>query len=190
MTTLEQVLDTYGHDLTAADFTTELERTLSRAGRSTPGALSNHDRDVLLAVGVAEADLDTDATNDLIQTRASNLIRLAAESGTVAQTAGRLHRSEQRIRGAIADGSLYGVKIGKSWRLPVWQFHDGQVLPHLRKVIAAIPAGTSALSIGNLMTTSTRELFLDDQPVSPRDWLLAGGDPEPVVTIIGDLARW
>lgn len=190
LTTLEQVLDTYGHDLTAADFTTELERTLSGAGRSAPGSLSAHDRDVLLSSGVLEADLDTDATNGLIHTQANNLMQLAADSATVAQIADRLHRSEQRIRGAIADGSLYAVKIGKNWRLPTWQFHDDKVLPRLRAMVAEIPAGTSALSIGNLMTTPTRELFLDDRPVSPRAWLLAGGDPVPVVTMIGDLVRW
>jgi len=190
MTTLEQILDTYGHDLTASDFTTELERTLSHAGRSTPGALSAHDRGVLLAVGVSASDLDIDATNDLIQTRADNLIQLAADSNTVAQTASRLQRSEQRIRGAIADGSLYAVKIGRNWRLPMWQFRGDQVLPHLRRVIEKVPAGASALALGNLMTIPTRELFLDDEPVSPRDWLLAGGDPQLVVDLVGNLAQW
>lgn len=69
----------------AADSTTELERTLSDAVRSATGSLSLNDRDVLLASNVSEADLDTDATNHLIHTRANNLMQLTAVSITVAQ---------------------------------------------------------------------------------------------------------
>jgi hypothetical protein len=30
------------------------------------------------------------------------------------------------------------------------------------------------------MTTGQDDLVINDKPVTPRQWLLAGGDPEPV----------
>ncbi|WP_051265649.1 MerR family transcriptional regulator [Nakamurella lactea] len=189
MTTIEDILDKYGNGLTVKDFTAELDRTLSQSGRPDPAALSSHDRATLVAVGVPEADLDADVANDLIRTRADNLVRLAGQSATVQQVAARLHRTEQRIRSAIADGTLYGIKLGRGWRLPLWQLTEDSPLPQLRRVIAAIPSGTPALAISNLMATPNRELFLDDAPASPADWLLAGGDPSRVEKLIADLLR-
>jgi hypothetical protein len=109
---------------------------------------------------------------------------------SAAAAADRLGRSVGRIRGAIADGSLYGVKVGRQWLVPLWQLHGATPLPHLRKVIAAIPAGTSAVTIERVMTGPTDELYIDGQAVSPRDWLLAGNWPGPVTDLVAQLYAW
>lgn len=74
--------------------------------------------------------------------------------------------------------------------VPRWQLEGARPLPHLRKVIAAIPAGASAVTVERVMTQPTDELYLDGQPVSPRDWLLAGQSPASVTDLVAQLYAW
>jgi len=111
-----------------------------------PRALSAHDRTVLAAVGVPAADLDRQQSGSLVD-QAARLLEQNSLAMSVAAAAECLGRSPSRIRGAIADGSLYGVKVGRNWLIPVWQLDEATPLPHLRKVIAAIPEGTSAVTL-------------------------------------------
>lgn len=122
--------------------------------------------------------------------QAAQLLVENSRSLTAAAAAERLGRSVMRIRGAIADGSLYGVRVGRSWLLPLWQLEQAKPLPHLRKVIAAIPEGASAVTLERVMTQPSDELYVDGQPVSPRDWLLAGKQPTAVVDIVRQLYAW
>ncbi len=62
-------------------------------------------------------------------------------------------------------------------------------IPHLRKV-AAIPAGTSAVTLERVMTQPSDELYVDGRAVSPRDWLIVGNEPEAVVNLVGLLYAW
>lgn len=191
MSTVESVLRTYGNGIEVDDFAGQLERVLRRRVVADPRGLSGHDRRVLAAVGVPADDLDESARPTIIEA-AADLLTATSAAVPAAQVASRLGRSVTRIRGAIADGSLYGVKVGRSWLLPAWQFtgdHSGP-LPHLRGVIAAIPEGTSAVSVQRVMTEPSDELYLDGAPVSPRHWLLAGQDATPVVEMVRQLYAW
>jgi hypothetical protein len=60
----------------------------------------------------------------------------------------------------------------------------------LRKVIAAIPEGTSAVTLERVMTQPSQELYVDGRPVSPRHWLLAGNEPGAVVDLVQQLYAW
>ncbi len=192
MTTVEEVLRAYGN-MDVNDFADQLSETLRHRVGADPRALSAHDRQVLIRVGVPVGDLDgrwpgadrvvVDAAADLL---AANSMLLSAFD-----VAGRLGRSPSRIRAAIADGSLYGVKVGRNRLLPAWQFTDDDApLPHLRAVIAAIPKDTSAVTLARVMTESSDELFLDGRAVSPREWLVAGKTATPVATMIEQLYAW
>ena len=191
MTPMESVLRTYGNGIEPDDFADQLERVMQRRVVADPRALSSHDRDVLAAVGLPAEDLDRPAERTVVD-EAAGLIAQNSLTLTAAEAASRLGKSVTRIRGAIADGSLYGVKVGRSWLLPLWQITDHQAapLPHLRKVIAAIPDGASAVSLQRVMTEPSAELYLDGGPVSPRQWLLAGQDATPIVEMITHLYAW
>lgn len=189
MTSIEEVLEVYGNGIDAADFAAQLDQAMRRRTVGDPRMLSAHARSVLASVGVPAADLNQPTARGLVDQAA----RLLAENSSALSTAAaakRLGRSVVRIRGAIADGSLYGVKVGRDWLVPAWQLGDSSPLPHLRKIIAAIPPGTSAIAIGRVMTSSTDELYIDGNPSSPRDWLLAGQDPQPVIEIVRQLYAW
>ena len=188
MTSIESVVERYGNGIGADDFVEQLDRLMRRRPVADPRSLSLNDRDVLSSVGVPAADLDRPGP-DLVS-EAAELLEANASAMPADGVADLLGRSVGRVRGAIADGSLYGVKVGRHWLLPRWQFEGSRLLPHLRKVVAAIPAGTSAVTIERVMTQPTEELYIDGRPASPRDWLLAGNPPAPVSDLIAQLYAW
>ena len=189
MTSIDNVLEIYGNGITADDFADQLGDVMRRRVAVDPRALSLHDRTVLTAVGVPAADLNRQPAHGLVD-QAARLLEENSLALTAPAAAERLGRSVIRIRGAIADGSLYGVKVGRSWLVPLWQLDQANPLPHLRKVIAAIPEGTSAVTLDRVMTQPNDELYVDGLPASPRDWLLAGKEPAAVVDIERQLYAW
>lgn len=190
MTTLESVLRRYGHGLEPDEFARELERVMQQRVLADHRGLSAHDRRLLAAIGAPAADLDRQVPADVVDA-AADLLTSNAAALTTQQAASRLGRSVSRIRGAIADGSLYAVKVGRSLLLPAWQFTDEPgPLPHLRRIIAAIPDGVSAVTVQRVITEPSDELYLDGAPVSPRHWLLAGQDPTPVTEMLEQLYAW
>jgi hypothetical protein len=189
MTSIDNVLEMYGNGITADDFADQLGDVMRRRVAVDPRALSLHDRTVLTAVGVPAADLNRQPSQGLVD-QAARLLEENSLALSAPAAAELLGRSVIRIRGAIADGSLYGVKVGRSWLVPLWQLDQANVLPHLRKVIAAIPEGTSAVTLERVMTQPSEELYIDGQPVSPRNWLLAGNEPAAVVDIVRQLYAW
>lgn len=189
MTSIDDVLAIYGNGIDAEDFADLLGAVMRSRVTADPRGLSVHDRGVLVQVGLSAADLDRQPRNGVVD-RAARLLEENSRALTVAAVAERLGRSVNRIRGAIADGSLYGVKVGRSWLIPQWQLGQAGPIPHLRKVIAAIPAGTSAVTLERVMTQPSDELYVDGRPVSPRAWLLAGNEPGAVVDLVGLLYAW
>jgi hypothetical protein len=104
---------------------------------------------------------------------------------TVAGAAERIGVDASRIRHRLGAGQLVGWKDRGGWRLPVWQFTDDDVLPGLAEVLAAVPADQPALVVAAFMTTPQN--LLGDPPVTPRDWLLAGGTPTRVASLMSVL---
>jgi len=188
MTTIESILQTYGNGIDSEDFADQLDQLMRSRPSADPRSLSSHDRRVLTTVGVPAADLDRSG-RDLVA-EAGQLLKTSSAGLPAAAAGARLGRSVSRVRGAIADGSLYGTKVGRIWLIPTWQLDGSDPIPHLRKVIAAIPAGTSAVTIDRIMTQTTDELYLDGRAVSPRDWLLAGNPPASVIDMVAQLYEW
>jgi hypothetical protein len=104
---------------------------------------------------------------------------------TVAGAAERIGVDSSRIRHRLAEAQLAGWKDRGGWRLPVWQFTDDDVLPGLATVLAAVPADQPTLVVAAFMTTP--QAALGDPPATPRDWLLAGGSPARVASLMSVL---
>lgn len=74
---------------------------------------------------------------------------LIERSITRHEAALRLGVSDQAVSDKLERGVLVGLKEGREWRLPEWQFEPGSrsgVLPGLRDVVARFPASVLALS--------------------------------------------
>ena len=74
---------------------------------------------------------------------------LIEQSITREEAAGILGVSAQSVSAMLKRGDLAGLKDGRQWRLPRWQFDpesESGALPGLRGVLAAFPASIGALS--------------------------------------------
>lgn len=106
---------------------------------------------------------------------------------SAAEVATRLRVDPSRIRHRIAANRLVGWKDRGGWRLPVWQFAEHDVLPGLDIVLSAVPADQPPLVVASFMNTPQPDLPIADRPTTPRDWLLAGGDPHRVAELVSVL---
>jgi len=101
-----------------------------------------------------------------------------------------LGKSEHSVLGMTAAGRLYAHTLaGDGLRWPGWQFAGGRPLPHLAAVVAALPSGTHPVTLRAFMITPDPALRHDDVAVSPRDWLLGGGDVTAVLELAGTLGE-
>ncbi|MHA6799175.1 DNA-binding protein [Bounagaea algeriensis] len=188
---LETVLARAGLRITATEFLSLVEDAAKRltTPQADPAAHFTDDERAALA----EAGLDL---NPLGGTEPDPRARTVAEQAvlrdtalSVGQAAERLGVDASRIRHRIGERRLIGWKDRGGWRLPAWQFGDRDVLPELESVLTAMPLDQPALVLANFMTTPQQELELGETPVSPREWLLAGGDPRPVAALAAHLGE-
>lgn len=102
------------------------------------------------------------------------------------EVADRLKIDETRVRHRLAKDGLYSIKVDGRHRFPEWQFAgDGTVLlPGLKQVIQALPDDLDPASVEGLMTSKQDNLLLQDSPVTPREWLQAGGSVDDVIDVI------
>lgn len=139
-------------------------------------------RTALADVGLDLAPLRPDERDPRARTVALQAV-LRDTALTVPGAAERINVDTSRIRHRLAEGRLAGWKDRGGWRLPVWQFTNDGVLPGLETVLAAVPADQPALVVAGFMTTPQTDLPTSGEPATPRDWLLAGGDPAAVARI-------
>jgi hypothetical protein len=110
-----------------------------------------------------------------------------------------LGRNESRIRQRLLQRSLYGIRRGRAWLLPLFQFQveDRQgvrtvkgVVPNVEQVFPALSPELHPVSVWRWFNSPSTELVTDEapeRPLSPRDWLLAGRGPRPVAELARDL---
>lgn len=94
----------------------------------------------------------------------------------------RLGVTPQAVSDRLRARRLVGLRRGREWRFPSWQFGDDGALPGIEKVIAAWPGTPLALSTWAV----TPSVDLDGR--SPAEVLGRGGPLEPVLDLIHSLA--
>ncbi|WP_106180103.1 DNA-binding protein [Prauserella shujinwangii] len=112
---------------------------------------------------------------------------LADSALSVQDAAKRLGVDDSRIRHRLKERRLTGWKGHGGWRLPAWQFTASSVLPGLDVVLRAVPDDQPPLVVASFMSTPQTDLVINGKPATPRQWLLAGGDPEPVAQLVATL---
>ena len=121
---------------------------------------------------------------------AAKYAAILASSLTITEAAALLGVSESRIRQRIGERSLYGVRARRQWRLPRFQFSGYEEVPGVGGIIRRMPEDIHPVSAENFFTLPNPDLYLDEeeeQPASPREWLLSGGSPETVVPLAEEL---
>jgi excisionase family DNA binding protein len=180
--------------------TAELERLImqavERALPTRPPAdarreLTEDEIRFLEEAGVDLADLaprDRGAASPLALA-AADYAALFATALTVPELASRLGVDDSRVRQRLARHTLYGIKDGKAWRVPLFQLDDaGRALVPGLHLIAPRWAGVHPVEVARWFILPHVDLEdAEGQPVAPRDWLLGGGDPRDVAELTEEL---
>ncbi|MDQ5819637.1 MAG: helix-turn-helix domain-containing protein [Actinomycetota bacterium] len=117
-------------------------------------------------------------------------VALLASALTTKEAAEVLEVGESRIRQRLREGTLYGVKAGRENRLPIFQFEGGKEVPGIAQVLKHVDRSLHPVAVLNWFMVPNHDLFVDEEeasPVSPRHWLLSGGDPEVLGRLAEDL---
>jgi hypothetical protein len=112
--------------------------------------------------------------------------------------AAALERNESRIRQRLLERSLIGIRQGRGWLLPLFQFqveaHGDQrvvraTVPGVERVFPHLVPGLHPVAVWRWFTTPNTELVPEDRddPLSPRAWLESGRPSGPVADLARDL---
>ncbi|RZQ62994.1 DNA-binding protein [Amycolatopsis suaedae] len=189
---LETVLAKAGLKVDASEFLTLVEdaaRKLSPPNPDPADYFTPDQRTALIDVGLDLSPHTETEPDQRARTVVAHAV-LAESSLTVLDAAQRLGVDDSRIRHKLKEGRLTGWKgTGGGWRLPAWQFTSTSVLPGLETVLRAVPADQPPLVVAAFMSTPQSDLLINDRWATPRDWLLAGGDPDMVARLIQTLGE-
>jgi excisionase family DNA binding protein len=140
-----------------------------------------------------EGGLTFDASEygNRVSRTASKYAAISASALTVREAAVLLAVSEGRVRQKISEGRLYAIR-GRNGerRLPRFQFSERGAVEGMQETMREVPPGVHPVSLQNFFLSPNPDLYLDaeeETPVSPRDWLLSGGDPRAVTPLAREL---
>lgn len=115
---------------------------------------------------------------------------ILASALTVSQAARRIGVDGSRVRQRLLARELYGIRERRGWLIPIFQFQGNLLVPGLDRVLPRLDPGLHPLAAVSWFTRPHPDLYLPEDaretPVSPREWLLAGGDPLIVASLAED----
>lgn len=172
------------------------EPLLERANGLGAGALSAGEVAALESVGlttepfVAERDSrgghprgGHPPDGDPLVQSVADYMALLETSYTTSEASKHLKVDVSRVRQRLREGTLFGVEYDGERRLPRFQFERRQVLPGLREVMAALPAGLNPLDVAQWFLAPNPDLEAGQENLSPREWLLRGKPVEAVAAL-------
>lgn len=186
---LERVLDDKGIEPEAfeAQVVNAIEELVRAPGTDPSLAFSFAEAAVLPESGLDLAPRRKGEPDIIVKT-ATGLAVLEAKASTASDVARALRVTAARVRQRAQERTLYALRVDDEWRFPHWQFdEEARPLPGIPKVVAALPPRLHPLAVFRFMTEPNTDLELSDKPVSPLEWLRAGGEPEPVAAIAREL---
>jgi hypothetical protein len=92
-----------------------------------------------------------------------------------------------RVRQLLSDRQLLAIKAGGEWRILDIMFIGSRLVPNIGLVVQAFPRELPVLAAATWLTIPESDLELDGKPVSPLEWLRAGGDAERTSRLAADL---
>lgn len=155
---------------------------------AAPPMLTDAEERLLREGGLEPGSLTPEETQPLHRATAE-YARLLHDSYTAEQTADLLGVNASRIRQRLTGTprTLYGVKVGKGWRIPKFQFHGRRLVPGIERVLERLAPDLHPVAVHRWFTVPNPDLTVDDTPTSPLDWLRVGNPPEAVAELAAGL---
>jgi hypothetical protein len=143
-------------------------------------------KDALTEGGVDLAPIDAQAVDPLSRTAVKYQVLLDNSLDTE-EAARVLGTDVGRVEQRLANRTLYGIPTKEGWKIPAFQFEDGELLPGLESVMSLLHDDLHPIAVQNWFTSPSTDLLIRDERVSPRQWLLSGRNPDNVARIAIDV---
>lgn len=117
--------------------------------------------------------------------RATDFDRVIRAGLSIPEAARQAETDESGIRAMLKARELFGFKFDGAWRIPDFQFFTDRpgLIPGIEQVNRALGTDLHPAEISNWYQLPNCDLEIDDEPVSPVEWLAMGKALEPVVEI-------
>ncbi len=124
-----------------------------------------------------------------IEERAAEYITLVNSSLSTREAGSRLGVNASRVRQRLISSprTLYGIRKGGEWRLPVFQFEKAGLVPNIDGVIARLDPELDPVAVHRWLREPNSELIQGEEKISPLDWLRQGLSWEAVAGLAEDL---
>ena len=126
-------------------------------------------------------DFNESTDKDPLAETAAVFAALLNTSLTAKAAAERLGVQDTRIRQMLTERTLYGFHINHRWQIPEFQFAGNTLVPNIGRVNAVLDPDLHPVAVYQWYITPDADLEMDDQPLSPLDWLKAGYPLGPVL---------
>jgi hypothetical protein len=155
------------------------------SGESAASTLSVGELHALQAVGLPVSSWKGGAEHDPLMQSIADYMALLETSYSTSQAARYLKVDASRIRQRLRENSLFGIDYDGEKRLPRFQFERAKVIPGMREVLAALPEGLNPLDVAEWFLSPNPDLEIEENenPLSPRDWLLSGASVDAVAKL-------
>jgi hypothetical protein len=156
---------------------------------AAPPPLTEYEERLLREGGLAVSPLAANERHALYRSTAE-YAKLLNDSFTVQDVARLFDVNTSRIRQRLIGmpRTLYGIKLGKAWRIPRFQFQGRRLVPGIETVLRRLPANLHPVAAYRWFTSPNPDLTSGDEtPVSPLDWLRSGNVPDTVAQLAADL---
>lgn len=171
-----------------------IESLQRRLYRPDPGAdLTAAEAEALAHGGFElEPGRGTAAADDPLARSVAEYAALLETGLSTAEAAARLGVDPSRVRQMLtADPPrLYGIRTAGGWSLPSFQFDGDRLIPGTGDVLGRVDPDLHPIAVYRWFTSPSPDLVderFSPEPLSPRDWLLLGLDPEPVAELAAGL---
>lgn len=125
--------------------------------------------------------------DDPVSRTQKKIERIIATSLTSKQVAEMLSISQTALLRMIRSRSIYSLRKNDSWVFPAFQFHGKRLVSRIDSVLCELDSKLHVVAVFNWLTMPDPDLFLKEVPVSPVEWLEAGGDAGKVAALAREL---
>ena len=170
-----------------------IERSVREAVRAAMDASS----DVTMPLGDDEQDalhaagLDLNAPLDAapIVRHANEYRDILDKSLTVRQAMAWMGVSDARVRQRLGPNlrTLYGIREGRQWRIPEFQFREQSLVPGIGEVVSRLGRELDPVPVVRWFRKPNHDLETEGGIISPLAWLSRGRKPSVVAELAEDL---
>ena len=149
--------------------------------------LSPTEASMLDAAGLIESESDRPGALEKSQIAYEMLLH---RSFTLEQAAKLLDVNTSRLRQRLGQRTLYGIKDGRSWRVPRFQFDAKKKLVRgIEKVLPRVRQDAHPLEVATWFSIPHQDLVVgeNEEAVTPLDWLAGGRSPETVAELADEI---